>query len=83
MSSVKTPASNVGPVKPESTPIRMINNLQSHHTPITHPARNKTTFKRATTNMRRAVSKDSVDFTAKDREKENVKVGMDLEIEIY
>ncbi|GFT85436.1 cytospin-A [Nephila pilipes] len=64
----KVPASaNIG-VKNDSAPIRMINNLQ------TTPLIRKTTFKRSG-NMRRAVSKDSVDFTSKDREKENVKVG--------
>ncbi|KAG8178807.1 hypothetical protein JTE90_015360 [Oedothorax gibbosus] len=70
---VKTPASasNVGQIKSDATPIRMISNLQSHTS--TTPAR-KTTFKRSSTNMRRAMSKDSVDFTAKEREKENVKV---------
>ncbi|GIY24279.1 cytospin-A [Caerostris extrusa] len=64
----KVPAAvNIG-VKNENAPIRMINNLQS--TPLIR----KAPFKRSS-NMRRAVSKDSVDFAAKDREKENVKVG--------
>ncbi|GBL76773.1 Cytospin-A [Araneus ventricosus] len=68
----KTPAkvpaaANIG-IKNDNTPIRMINNLQ--RTPLIR----KTTFKRSS-NMRRAVSKDSVDFAAKDREKENLKVG--------
>lgn len=58
--------------KSESTPIRMLNNLQSSTPRI---STKKSTFKRSS-NMRRAVSKDSVDLAAKEREKENVKIAL-------
>lgn len=57
--------------KTESTPIRMLNNLQSG----TRLSAKKSAFKRSS-NMRRAVSKDSVDLAAKEREKENVKIAL-------
>lgn len=58
--------------KIESTPIRMLNNLQSATPRI---STKKSTFKRSS-NMRRAVSKDSVDLATKEREKENVKIAL-------
>lgn len=57
--------------KTESTPIRMLNNLQTG----TRLSAKKSAFKRSS-NMRRAVSKDSVDLAAKEREKENVKIAL-------
>lgn len=59
--------------KSESTPIRMLNTLQSTTTP--RILAKKSTFKRGS-NMRRAVSKDSVDLASKEREKENVKIAL-------
>lgn len=57
--------------KSEHPPIRMLNNLQSSPRVLSK----KSTFKRSNhSNMRRAVSKDSVDLAAKEREKENVKI---------
>ncbi|XP_035218290.1 cytospin-A-like isoform X1 [Stegodyphus dumicola] len=67
----KVPAAVKLGVKNDTAPIRLINNLQIASP---HLSSRKTTFKRS--NMRRAVSKDSVDLATKDREKENVKIAL-------
>ncbi|XP_015929933.1 cytospin-A isoform X2 [Parasteatoda tepidariorum] len=72
--SVQPKVSSSSANKNDCTPIRSINNLQ---TVVPLSSTKKATFRRLNqSNMRRAVSKDSVDFAAKEREKENVKIGL-------